>query len=971
MDTGPTNIIDNREYKDDLYDFAKQEKYEEFNHTNSLSREKYSEREFKRESNDSSTSQFVIHYNTEKAYKMHYSGVTTDVLMTKQRKKWLIISNLCTWFIPNCMLNKNIEIRQAWREKTTIFLFFILLSAGIVLIIHFMPKLLCPNTNLYSWKDIYSQKNEAWMIINGKVLDIKKYANIHPSPIKSFIKYAGQDVSYMFETIEYDKPNLKTFKIYTSLLNLFLEYKTNDTNRYCNNNFCHSYSTFNNNSTLIKGVLALSYDELLNNPDQNWFVLYNNVYNISEYVLYGHPIYPSKYDHETQPKQMAYYLDQRLNLTMLSRCGSDATGLFEEQFQLSEQIPIINYLNKFYYAGVLDIRYNILCIIVNNLYLAAVCIMAGILIIKFITSLFILHRQFPECVPKHVIINIPCYCENKESLEKTIHSIYNSIYPHDKKLLFIIADGLTKNKDTLTPEILLNIFDRSLNEETNEYYYNSIGEHDKKINKAKVFSGYYKTNKIELPYIIIVKTGLDIEISRQGNRGKRDSQLILLNFLNKHHYKKELGTLDQRIYDDIINLGLDITKYAYMLSIDADTYVRSDAIMQMVYHMKNPKIIALCGETLVRNKLDNWITAIQVYEYYLNHNLNKAFESLFSSVICLPGCFSMYRIYSGNMEKIPILIDDEMLKNYGDNNINTLHKKNLLQLGEDRFFTTLLTKHFPTGKLKFIIEAKCETTVPNTWSALLSQRRRWINSTLHNLFELLFMSRMCGVCCFSMKFIIFLDILTTLLLPVSCGYLLYLIYGFSTFTIKVPLSFTIFAVTLAGVQVLIFVIKRDFIFIIWLIIYTVAIPIWFIIIPVYAFAKMDDFSWSPSRVEDNPKGPSRVEDNPKGPSRVEDNPKGPSRVEDNPKDQLESKNGKMNKEQINKEQSNVIVNSDEIKNNSLFVGSLEFPLEPGLLDPIQLRKLTNSPSKSSLTYSPSRLVHSLKLQPIQYIEPTS
>src|SRR5438034_1051499 len=82
---------------------------------------------------------------------------------------------------------------------------------------------------------------------------------------------------------------------------------------------------FNMNSNLIKGVLALSYDELLNNPDQNWFVLYNNVYNISEYVLYGHPIYPSKYDHETQPKQMAYYLDQRLNLTMLSRCGSDAT----------------------------------------------------------------------------------------------------------------------------------------------------------------------------------------------------------------------------------------------------------------------------------------------------------------------------------------------------------------------------------------------------------------------------------------------------------------------------------------------------------------------------------------------------------------------------------------------------------------------------------------------------------------------
>lgn len=36
----------------------------------------------------------------------------------------------------------------------------------------------------------------------------------------------------------------------------------------------------------------------------------------------------------------------------------------------------------------------------------------------------------------------------------------------------------------------------------------------------------------------------------------------------------------------------------------------------------------------------------------------------------------------------------------------------------------------------------------------MSQRRRWINSTIHNLVELLFIDRLCGFCCFSMRFVI-------------------------------------------------------------------------------------------------------------------------------------------------------------------------------------------------------------------------
>jgi hypothetical protein len=34
------------------------------------------------------------------------------------------------------------------------------------------------------------------------------------------------------------------------------------------------------------------------------------------------------------------------------------------------------------------------------------------------------------------------------------------------------------------------------------------------------------------------------------------------------------------------------------------------------------------------------VTMIQVFEYYTNHHMKKAFESAFGCVTCLPGCFT-------------------------------------------------------------------------------------------------------------------------------------------------------------------------------------------------------------------------------------------------------------------------------------------------------------------------------------------
>jgi chitin synthase len=166
----------------------------------------------------------------------------------------------------------------------------------------------------------------------------------------------------------------------------------------------------------------------------------------------------------------------------------------------------------------------------------------------------------------------------------------------------------------------------------------------------------------------------------------------------------------------------------------------------------------------VRNSGTGWVTTTnlaQVYEYYISHHLSKAFESLFGSVTCLPGCFSLYRIRTADKGR-PIIVSNRVIEDYAEPNVDTLHKKNLFSLGEDRYLTTLLLKHFPTFKTKFTPDAIAHTMAPDSTRVLFSQRRRWINSTVHNLCELIFLPELCGFCLFSMRFFVFIDLLGTL-----------------------------------------------------------------------------------------------------------------------------------------------------------------------------------------------------------------
>jgi chitin synthase len=522
------------------------------------------------------------------------------------------------------------------------------------------------------------------------------------------------------------------------------------------------------------------------------------------------------------------FLGDTVTFILSNFYGKDATKQWEQLIRdEGKEVAdrYLNCMNNMFYIGTVDRRSDFRCQFSNYILLASTIVLVLVIGVKFLAALQFGSNKEPEEHDKFVICQVPCYTEGPESLAKTLESLALLRYDDKRKLLFIVCDGMIigSGNDRPTPRIVLDILGVDATVDPEPLSFQSLGEGDKQHNMGKVYSGLYEVQGRNVPFVVVVKVGKPTERARPGNRGKRDSQMILMRFLNRVHFNGEMNPLELEMYHHMKNIiGVNPSFYEYILMVDADTEVFSDALNKMVSCMiHDSRIMGLCGETLIANEKDSWITMIQVYEYFISHHLSKAFESLFGSVTCLPGCFCMYRVRTPT-KNIPLLISPNVIHDYSENEVDTLHMKNLLHLGEDRYLTTLMMKHFPNMKLTFTQDAQCKTNVPDRWAVLLSQRRRWINSTIHNLAELLTLPQLCGFCCFSMRFVVFLDLFSTVVQPAGILYIGYLIYSVVENESNFPLISIVMIALIYGLQVIIFLLKRQWAQIGWMLI--VSIP---------------------------------------------------------------------------------------------------------------------------------------------------
>jgi chitin synthase len=249
-------------------------------------------------------------------------------------------------------------------------------------------------------------------------------------------------------------------------------------------------------------------------------------------------------------------------------------------------------------------------------------------------------QPLPEWQPfgyplAHTICLVTAYSEGQEGLRTTLDSIATTDYPNSHKLILVVADGMIKGKGEAlsTPDICLSMMKdhATLPQDVQPFSYVAVASGSKRHNMAKVYAGFYdygadSTVPLErqerVPMMLVVKCGTPDEANRSkpGNRGKRDSQIILMSFLQKVMFDERMTELEFEMFNGIWKItGISPDFYEMVLMVDADTKVFPDSLTHMVSAMvKDPEIMGLCGETKIANKRQTWVTMIQVFEYVIS-----------------------------------------------------------------------------------------------------------------------------------------------------------------------------------------------------------------------------------------------------------------------------------------------------------------------------------------------------------------
>ncbi|KAI9811879.1 MAG: hypothetical protein M1827_005230 [Pycnora praestabilis] len=812
-----------------------------------------------------------------------------DVVTSGSRKRWMSIVWLLTFLIPDFGIKwigrmKRKDVRVAWREKLAINMLIWLSCGFVIFFIIVFPNLICPKQHVYSAAELssYNGKNghNSFMAIRGEVFDLGAFMPTHyPNivPQSALKKYAGLDATSLFPVQVSALCQGKNGSIDPSIQ---LDYTSTNVSGSASvvsstdhNARYHDFRWYTNDSrpdwyweqmimlrgNFKKGDIGYtpSYVKTLAGKSNSIAILNDRIYDFTTYNKGGRST-PSKPGQNDTTNIDTYFMDQLVVDLFTQRAGQDVTKYWNTlNMDPGDRSRMQICLDNLFFVGKTDTRNSARCLFARYILLAVSILLVTVIGFKFFAALQFGRKNVPEDLDKFVICQVPAYTEDEDSLRRAIDSAARMKYDDKRKLLVIICDGMIigQGNDRPTPRIVLDILGVSETVDPEPLSFESLGEGMKQHNMGKVYSGLYEVQGHIVPFLVVVKIGKPSEVSRPGNRGKRDSQLVLMRFLNRVHYNHPMNPLELEMHHQVRNIiGVNPTFYEFLLQIDADTVVAPDSASRMVSaFLHDTRLIGICGETALSNAKSSFTTMIQVYEYYISHNLTKAFESLFGSVTCLPGCFTMYRIRSAETGK-PLFVSREVVDSYANIRVDTLHMKNLLHLGEDRYLTTLLLKHHSKYKTKYIFDAHAWTIAPDSWKVFLSQRRRWINSTVHNLIELIPLSQLCGFCCFSMRFIVFLDLLSTIVAPVTVAYIGYLIVLLAIETSVVPLTAFILLGAIYGLQAIIFILRRKWEMIGWMIIYILAMPVFSLGLPLYAFWHMDDFSWGNTRVITGEKG---------------------------------------------------------------------------------------------------------------------
>jgi chitin synthase len=578
------------------------------------------------------------------------------------RRVWVAAAWLATWWIPSFLLNhigrmKRPDVRLAWREKVLLMILIFLLNGTVVFYIVEFGNLLCPNWNkVWNVKEVsYHQgENDYWVAFRGGVYDLTHFWRLQHSDTDiqttsaNMLPLAGTDMTpYIVPPLWFACPGLVESKQLQLQSNSTLLYPQAehisgaalqpDPNTKLHRNDWYTTIFQPKMKGYYKGALVTKQSEIQKtgqNSQHMWVIINKSVYDLTDYfhtlkVEDNYPLYTFLGDPAAQLIQ--------------NNPGLDITQDWETTLNYTYRTTVLNCMNNMFYIGDVDFRDTPRCQVNNYILLGFTIILCVVIATKFLAALQLGSKRRPAQQDKFVICQVPAYTEGEDSLRKGLDSLTALAYDNKRKLICVICDGMIVGggNDRPTPKIVLDILGVDPKTDPPALPFKSVGDGSAQLNYGKVYSGLYEYEGNVVPYLVVVKVGKESEQtkSKPGNRGKRDSQILLMSFLNRVHHRAPMNPLELEMFHQINNIiGVDPELYEYLFMVDADTKVKEDSLNRLVASCANDaKIAGICGETSLENEERSWWTMIQVYEYYISHHLAKAFESLFGSVTCLPG----------------------------------------------------------------------------------------------------------------------------------------------------------------------------------------------------------------------------------------------------------------------------------------------------------------------------------------------
>ncbi|XP_013397053.1 uncharacterized protein LOC106163885 isoform X2 [Lingula anatina] len=163
---------------------------------------------------------------------------------------------------------------------------------------------------------------------------------------------------------------------------------------------------------------------------------------------------------------------------------------------------------------------------------------------------------------------------------------------------------------------------------------------------------------------------------------------------------------------------------AYILATDADMQFKDEDLLSLLRLCNQERDLGgACGWTHPIGQTLNPLVAYQQFEYASDFWMVKTTENALGSVLCCPGCFSLYRLSA-----LKNIIDK-----FGEP-VQTPIEAYTKDTGEDRWMCTLLMSK--GWKMAYNDFCSNSTFCPESITELFKQRRRWSLSTYANTIQM-------------------------------------------------------------------------------------------------------------------------------------------------------------------------------------------------------------------------------------------